>query len=26
MKRGSLLNIRDIEQTIDNFNNVPYWQ
>lgn len=23
MKRGSLLNIRDIEQTIDNFNNVP---
>ena len=26
MKRGSLLNIRDIEQTIDNFNNVPCWQ
>lgn len=23
MKRGSILNIRDIEQTIDNFNNVP---
>ena len=23
MKRGSLLNIRDIEQTIDNFNSVP---
>lgn len=23
MQRGSLLNIRDIEQTVDNFNNVP---
>ena len=23
MRRGSLLNIRDIEQTVDNFNNVP---
>lgn len=23
MKRGSLLNIRDIEQTVDNFNSVP---
>ncbi len=23
MRRGSLLNIRDIEQTVDNFNSVP---